>query len=40
MICKIEMNNVTHAGKINANFNSYGMKILTNEISTSTIDVG
>ena len=39
-ICNNEMNSVISVGNINAYFISNGMKILTNDIRTNTIDVG
>ena len=39
-ICNNEMNSVINVGNINAYFISNGMKILTNDIRTNTIDVG
>lgn len=39
-ICNTEIIKVTIVGKIYANFKSNGMKILTNEIITNTIEVG
>lgn len=39
-ICNNEMNSVISVGNINAYFISNGMKILTNDIWTNTIDVG
>lgn len=39
-ICNNEMNIVISVGNINAYFISNGMKILTNDIRTNTIDVG
>lgn len=39
-ICNNEMNSVISVGNINAFFISNGMKILTNDIRTNTIDVG
>ena len=39
-ICNNEMNSVISVGNINAYFISNGMKILTNDIMTNTIDVG